>query len=164
MSQTNTLSSVSDSSRQGFAFPATGLERRKAKHHGLWEQYKRLLVSGRFEMWSALWCHDARFEVLHSGEHGAVVVEGREAVVQAFSTVCTRCERIRIKDVTLHQTMDPDVFIVSYLVEIVFADARRYMNSVVARIRTRDGRIAEIVESVDGPAHAAFLQQLEAAA
>jgi ketosteroid isomerase-like protein len=148
------------------ALPVTSiaLERRKAKHHSLWEQYKRLLISGRFEAWSALWCHDGRFQVLHSGAEATTAVEGRDAVVNAFTEVCTRCERIRIKDVTLHQTIDPDIFIVSYLIEVGYADAQRYVNSIVARVRTRDGRIAEIIESVDGPAHAAFLQRLETAA
>lgn len=147
-----------------FSVVASPLDHRKSKHHQLWERYKRLLVQRALEPWSDLWCYDARFEVVDAGAQSAAAVEGRADVVRAFAHVLNRCRRIGIRDVTLHQTIDPDVFIVSYRIAVEYGAAERYVSSVIARVRTRDGRIAEIVESVDGEAHTAFLEALEKAA
>jgi ketosteroid isomerase-like protein len=140
------------------------LDRRRAAHHALWERYKRLLIAQDFQAWTELWTHDARLVVVDAREERSGAVEGREAVTAAFTRMAARVERLKLKDVSLHQTMDPDVFVVSYLLEAMFGKGARYVSSIVARVRTRDGRIAEIVESVDGPSHTAFLEAIERAA
>lgn len=147
-----------------FPLPSLALERTKAVHVALWERYKRLLVARQFEPWATLWCHDARFEMLHDGAQPTAVAHGRERILKAFHRASTRYGRLRIKDVTLHQMQDPAVFIVSYQLETRDTERGRVVGSSVARVRTRDGRIAEFIESVDAFSHAAFIDALEEAA
>ena len=83
-------------------------------------------------------------------------IEGREAIGQALRTFPVTASNWMFSDLTLFQTLYPDIFFVAYKVKAyVPATRQMYESRYLARITVRDGKIANYAELWERDAKAA---------
>jgi ketosteroid isomerase-like protein len=136
------------------------LERNRA----VWEAQSQAFYEGRVEESMAHWHEDARWETVYPVDGLPAVVEGRAALTQTFAGMAALAERIEVRDVSFHQTADPDVL---FIEELMVADLRgggHYENRIAMRVSFRDGKIAAMLEYAGPRETEALLRQAVAAA
>jgi ketosteroid isomerase-like protein len=83
-------------------------------------------------------------------------IEGREAIGQALRTFPVTASNWMFSDLTLFQTLHPDIFFVGYRAKaFVPGTQQMYESRYLARITVRDGKIADYLELWERDAKAA---------
>lgn len=133
-----------------------------SKSQEVWEKYKNLLESGRYDEWSALWANDSRFIVVYGKERfGEETYSGRENIVSFFSGAHEKIRNYFENDV-VHETKNPDVFFVTFdFNAIIITSNYHYKNRIACQFTLdKEGKIKELIEYADPTKRQAFLNEL----
>lgn len=74
---------------------------------------------------------------------------GRDVVQQAMSASATRRSRLKLDNVVLLRTQDPELLVATATGGAVMNSGKVYRNSYVIFVRIRDGRVIEHTEYLD---------------
>ena len=125
-----------------------------------WAESARLLYSGQIEKFLSYWCEDASYEVAYPVPGMSAVITGHDALRGIFGGFGAAAETIEVRDVTFHQTIDPDVAIVEERMLATLRGGGSYENRMIIKVTFRNGLIASIFEYYGELAHRDLLQRL----
>lgn len=129
-------------------------------NQSIWTESARLLYAGRIEEFLTYWSADASYEAAYPVPGMPAVITGHEALRAVFGGFGAAAEKIEVRDVTFHQTADPDVAIVEERMFATLRDGGTYENRMVIRVTFRDGLITSMFEYYGELAHRDLLQRL----
>lgn len=118
-------------------------EARRRQALELHERHLRLLLEKDMRGWVDQFADDATFEFPFAPPGYPERLEGKDAIWDYIKDYPQHIDLQSFHDVTVHQTLDPDVMVVEFRAEgRVVATGGPYRMRYVAIITTKDGRIA----------------------
>lgn len=132
----------------------------RRRNEQTWTESGRLLYGGQIDEFLAYWTADARYEVAYPVPGIPPVVTGHEALRALFGGFGAAASSIEVRDVTFHQTEDPQVAIVQERMVAELHGGGHYENLLIIVVTFSGGLIARALEYYGQHAHQNLLQQL----
>jgi ketosteroid isomerase-like protein len=132
---------------------ADALAAARARNEATWRAAALAMYAGDLEGFLSHWTDTPRYEVAYPIDGLPALIEGRDQVLALYGAFTAAAEKIEVRDVTFHQTDDPDV---AFIEETMVADlhgGHRYENRLAMRARFREGRLSGIFEYYGQVAH-----------
>lgn len=134
-----------------------------SKPQEVWELYKSLLRSNRYDEWGDLWADDGQFTVVYGKERfGEETHNGRKEIVSFFSGARDKIETTYFENDVVHKIENSDIFYVTFDFNVITTGKYHYKNRIVCQF-TLDGqgKIKELIEYADPIARQRFLKELK---
>lgn len=133
-----------------------------SKPQEVWELYKSLLISRRFDEWGDLWADDGQFTVVYGKKRfGEETYTGRKKIVSFFSGARDKIETTYFENDVVHKIENSDSFFAAFDFNAITTGKYHYKNRIVCQFTIDgQGKIRELIEYADPIARQAFLDRL----
>jgi ketosteroid isomerase-like protein len=130
----------------------------------IWKRYVDYLKRKCVDEWCALWQDTGQF-VVQYGEESDKPPEkyGKRQAVDLRDFMFGKVDRIKDIDVensAIYQTIDPNVFFVSFDFKAKTKNGHKYENHILVQVTLEQGKIKELIEYADPRPRGFFLEAL----